>query len=119
MIGLIMWSCSNIVLTRVLLFSRVCACERVKSLVSVRSHAHFLWWRAQHSATMPRHENNISSLHFWSSGTFLGNQSNRFDAGAREKSFFGMLPLHLACAKKAPVEVVAALLAAHPDGEAA
>jgi hypothetical protein len=35
----------------------------------------------------------------------------------------GCLPLHLACdlacAVKAPFEVVAALLAAHPDGEAA
>ena len=55
MIGLIMWSCSNNVLTRVLLLSRVCACERVKSFVSMRSHAHFLWWRVQHRVTMPRY----------------------------------------------------------------
>ena len=46
-------------------------------------------------------------------------QSNRFDAGARQRDYFGELPLHFACANKAPVEVVAALLAAHPDGEAA
>ncbi len=31
----------------------------------------------------------------------------------------GNLPLRWACDNKAPVEVVAALLAAHPDGEAA
>ena len=37
----------------------------------------------------------------------------------KEKNKDGRLPLHLACANNAPVEVVAALLAAHPDGEAA
>ena len=31
----------------------------------------------------------------------------------------GALPLHVACEYKAPVSVVSALLAAHPDGEAA
>jgi hypothetical protein len=51
--------------------------------------------------------------------TFLKNRSNRFDAGAREKDAFGYLPLHWASVNKAPVEVVAAVLAAHPDGEAA
>ena len=40
-------------------------------------------------------------------------------AGAKEKDKDGRLPLHVACANKAPVEVVAAVLAAHPDGEAA
>ena len=41
-------------------------------------------------------------------------------AGAKEKNNKrGFLPLHLACTYKAPVEVVAAVLAAHPDGEAA
>ncbi len=40
-------------------------------------------------------------------------------AGAKEKDENGRLPLHLACAFNAPVEVVAAVLAAHPDGEAA
>ena len=30
-----------------------------------------------------------------------------------------MLPLHLACVNKAPVEVVRALLEAYPEGEAA
>ena len=40
-------------------------------------------------------------------------------AGAKEKDQNGRLPLHVACVYKAPVEVVLALLAAHPDGEAA
>ena len=43
----------------------------------------------------------------------------RAGAGAKEKDKDGNLPLLLACALKAPVEVVDALLAAHPDGEAA
>ena len=47
------------------------------------------------------------------------SSSNHFDAGSREKGNDGSLPLHLAFANKAPVEVVAAVLAAHPDGEAA
>ena len=38
--------------------------------------------------------------------------------GAKEKDNDGRLPLHWACFKLAPVEVVIALLAAHPDGEA-
>jgi hypothetical protein len=38
---------------------------------------------------------------------------------AKEKDFFGDLPLHLACANKAPIAAVSALLAAYPDGEAA
>jgi hypothetical protein len=33
--------------------------------------------------------------------------------------FFNRLPLHLACLNQAPVEVVTALLKAHPDGEVA
>ncbi len=40
-------------------------------------------------------------------------------AGAKEKDKDGRLPLHVACGNKAPVEVVAAVLAAHTDGEAA
>ncbi len=36
-----------------------------------------------------------------------------------EKDEDGRLPLHLSCADQAPVSVVSALLAAHPDGEAA
>ncbi len=40
-------------------------------------------------------------------------------AGAKEKDQRGRLPLHLVCVNEAPVSVVSALLAAHPDGEAA
>ena len=40
-------------------------------------------------------------------------------AGAKETAEGGLLPLHVACAKQAPVSAVSALLAAHPDGEAA
>ena len=40
-------------------------------------------------------------------------------AGAKEKDTIGDLPLHVACAYQAPVEVVRALLEAHGDGEAA
>ena len=40
-------------------------------------------------------------------------------AGAKEKDIYGRLPLRWACEYKAPVEVVHALLDAHPDGEAA
>jgi hypothetical protein len=39
--------------------------------------------------------------------------------GAKEKDNDGRLPLHWACFKLAPVQVVVALLEAHPDGEAA
>jgi hypothetical protein len=39
--------------------------------------------------------------------------------GAKTKNNNGRLPLHVACLNQAPVEVVAALLEAHPDGEAA
>ena len=40
-------------------------------------------------------------------------------SGAKEKDEDGRLPLHLSCADQAPVSVVSALLAAHPDGESA
>ena len=40
-------------------------------------------------------------------------------AGAKAKDWNGSLPLHVACAEQAPVEVVRALLEAHGDGEAA
>jgi hypothetical protein len=41
------------------------------------------------------------------------------NVGAKKKDNDGRLPLHCACELKAPVEVVSALLAVHPDGEAA
>jgi hypothetical protein len=44
------------------------------------------------------------------------NDDHRFDAGAREKEI-GMLPIHWACANMAPADVVAAVLAAHRNGE--
>ena len=40
-------------------------------------------------------------------------------AGAKQPDIYNRLPLHLACISSAPVEVVAALLEAHADGEAA
>jgi hypothetical protein len=40
-------------------------------------------------------------------------------AGAKNKIADGRTPLHQAFSTKAPFEVVSALLAAHPDGEAA
>ncbi len=39
--------------------------------------------------------------------------------GAKAKDKDGRLPLHLSCEKEAPIGVVQALLAVHPDGEAA
>ncbi len=44
---------------------------------------------------------------------------DRLFAGAKEKTKDGRLALHMACAKNAAIEVVNALLAAHPDGQAA
>ena len=40
-------------------------------------------------------------------------------AGANDIDEDGRLPLHLACANKAPADVVAAVLAAHREGERA
>jgi hypothetical protein len=40
-------------------------------------------------------------------------------SGAKVKDKDGLLPIQSACAHNAPVDVVCALLAAYPDGEAA
>jgi hypothetical protein len=48
--------------------------------------------------------------------------SERFDharIGAKAKDNDGKLPLHRAWFNAAPVEVISALLAAHPDGKSA